>query len=114
MMKTSFVLALFSLVAFSSCQSDQNVSSNGDQKRVSTRPASMSTAGSNKVRLSVPGLYESGAMEDVRKALSALPGVTQVLPDLPSNEIVVHASEMVPAMQMQQVLSSFGLNGTVR
>ncbi len=111
---TSLISVTTCFVALIACQSDQHAAESGGTKRVATRPASMSTAGSQEVRLSVPRLSESGVAEDLRQALSALPQVTQVLPNLSSNEIVVRTSEMVPAIQFQQVLQSLGLRGTVR
>ncbi|HPF13604.1 MAG: hypothetical protein H6830_00500 [Planctomycetes bacterium] len=113
MTRNALLLAGACLPLLFACQTDPPKSADGT-KHVATLPKSAPTASATEFRITVPKLGDAGVASDLRQALMALPEVTQVLPNLMTNEVVVQTRDAITSLQLMQVLQSLGLQGTVR
>ncbi|MEZ5973397.1 MAG: hypothetical protein R3F17_15960 [Planctomycetota bacterium] len=102
-----------SLVVLAACQSE-NTPATGETKSVATMPASSTHSSSDEIRITVPRLADAGVADGLRQALMALPAVTQVLPNLSASEVIVRTRSAVSNAEIQQVLQTLGIQGTVR
>ncbi len=113
MIRVLRVFLCASTLAFGACQSDR-ADLDAAPKSVSTRPASLSTAGLGELRVSIPRLGDAGVSTDLRRAFLALPEVIQVLPNFSRNEVVLRTSGVISSARVMLVLQQLGLEGRVR